>query len=118
VGASVGTACFANAADAVADFCRSITGPAGPGLLSCGGRNVFNGTATQKPTASVMLKMDIFSEQWGWYSDVEPKTLTVSNCDYKAGLDYWQAPLAAFFLALVLLVCARMIYRTFSRETA
>lgn len=45
------------------------------------------------------------------------QSLAFAPCEYTAGVEYWTPVLGAFLVALVTLLCARVIPRIFNRET-
>jgi len=106
-GLAFGAVCYRDPAELAADACASISGVTSAGVVSCSAPSVTGSTL------SYTLKTEGTSA-----TSTRVVTVDLQPCDPQ-DFEYWQPILAAFFVALVTILCARMVYtKVFNRETA
>lgn len=105
-GLAFANACYRLPAEAAAAACSSISGVTAAGVVSCSAPSITGNTL------SYVLKTE------GASSSTRTVTLELQPCE-PMDFQWWAPVLAAWFLAMVTVLCARMVYtKVFNRETA
>ena len=104
-GLAFGSACYRDAAELAASACSSISGVSSAGVVSCASPSVSGSTLTYT------LQIE------GASSASRSVSVALQPCE-PYDLQWWSPVLSAFFLALVVILCTRMVYtKVFNRET-
>lgn len=104
-GVAVGAACYSGAAEAAAAYCASVGGSVAGGVASCSGASITG--------RSVSWTLHVDGPSGRTSRQVVSELQECEPYDWS----FWSPVLAAWFLAMVLVVCVRMIKRPFNRDT-
>lgn len=104
MGYAVAQSCFGDAAEAAAAYCSNVTGATGAGFVSCSAPVVVGQQLTY--TLNIESAEGTTSRQ---------VTVNLPACE-PYDWSFYGPVLGGFGLTLVLIVCARMVYRPFNRR--
>lgn len=104
-GLGFGSVCYRSTAELAVAACSSINGVTSAGVVSC----------TSPAVTGTVLSYTLKTE--GATTSTRAVTVDLQPCE-PYDLEWWSPILAAFFLALVVILSARMVYtKVFNRET-
>jgi len=110
-GIAVGLSCFRSADEASAAACASISGVTNAGVVSCSEPSVWiEGDSAQFSYRLTTTNVTSGSSTWVFVDS------TLQLCEPK-DLTYFGPVIAAFTLALAVILCARLLGNIFKRET-
>lgn len=104
-GFAVGGQCIGEVAQAASLACASFGGPTSAGVVTCQDASIDAQTLTFQRCTST-----------GTTTECRPDSFDLPACE-AYDWSYWSPVLGAFFLALVSIVCTRMLFLSFRKET-